>query len=89
MTKKNLGLLDQYNNATARDLWEVYGRCSENKRAAFNDCRALQYKMGGYDGRICSANTFQFTYGFKFIDKEGKERLFYRTAAHDYQFVIE
>lgn len=89
MTKKNRGLLNNYNNATARTLWDVYTTCSAEKRKAFDDCNVKQCQMNGYDARICSANTYQFTYAFKYVNEDNKECLFYRTAANDYTFVIE
>lgn len=89
MNKQNRGFYNTYKNATARDLWDVYGRFSNNKVRAMQYCKELQYNMHGYDGRICSANTFSFTYAFQYVNESGKHCLAYITKAHNRFFEID
>ncbi len=89
MKKQYERFYNQYKMATARELHDVYGRCSYAKEKAMQDCKELQYNMNGYDGRICSANSFQFTYAFQYVNESGKHCLAYITAAHNRYFEIE
>lgn len=88
MTKKNAGLLATYNAATATDLYQVYGRPSRNKWAAFHACKRLQAALNGYDGRIPSASCHFFSYAFRYKDGDN-EKLIYMTGRNNYEFTIE
>lgn len=61
---------EDYKRATASELWEVYGRFSRAKINALDYCKSLKFKMNGRNGRIISANTFQFSYGFEYDDPD-------------------
>lgn len=90
MTKKQEGMLKSYKRATATDLWQVYDSWSQAKANALDYCHDLQRRLDGYDGRICSANTYQFTYAFRYVDVDtGHMCLCYCTAANDYKFAID
>ena len=89
MTKANKGYYENYKRATATALYDVYGTYSAAKARGYAYCRELQYNMGGYDGRICSANTFQFTYAFQYVNETGKKCLAYITARHNRFFEID
>lgn len=88
MTKKQLGMLESYRRATAEELSDVYTRWSNAKERAWDYCESLRQDLNGYDARIPSANTFQFTYAFKYVE-EGKLYLCYVTAANESRFCIE
>lgn len=93
MTKKNEGLLDNYQRAWATELWDVYGSCSYAKREAFNDCKRHERAFNGYDGRICTWNSQTFTYAFRYEGIDPKtdelhEYLRYYTAWNTYEFEI-
>lgn len=88
MTLYQRGLYSNYQRATATELWQVYGRHSAAKDEAMQYCRRLQSEMEGYDGRICSANTFSFTYAFRYKDADGQECLCYITKAQDRRFPL-
>ena len=88
MTKAQAGLYSTYQRATATDLYQVYGRYSHAKEQAMQYCRRLQAEANGYDGRICSANSFQFSYAFRYEDANGQECLCYITKAHDRRFPL-
>lgn len=92
MTKKQEAMLQAYLRADekATDLWRVYGTFSKKKAEAMEYCKELQYRLNGYGGRITSANSYHFSYAFKYPDYDtGKMCLCYCTAAHDYKFPIE
>ena len=88
MTKAQKTMVENYKRATATDLWQVYGTFSESKSRAMDYCKELQYQMNGFGGRICSANTFQFTYAFQYIDADGDSCLCYITKAHNKMFKL-
>ena len=88
MTKKEQGFKQNYDRATARELWQVYDSFSRKKARALDHCREAQYMLNGYDGRICSACCNFFTYAFRYRDAEGKERLQYHTHANVYDFAL-
>lgn len=88
MTKEQERFYESYNRATATNLYEVYGTHSRAKDEAYNYCRRLQYEMGGHDGRICSANTFQFTYAFQYEDADGDTCFCYITRDNVRKFCI-
>ena len=52
-------------------LWSVYGRNSEAKSDAMDECVNMELNLNGTNGHIASHNTFQFTYAFTF-DYKGK-----------------
>ncbi len=88
MTKRQEQMLDNYRRASATELYEVYGRYSEKKREAFDRCRKLQATYDGWDGRICTANGWQFTYAFKFNNGYHQTCLCYITKDGEYEFPI-
>lgn len=69
------------------ELWQVYGRCSSAKYHAMDHCKNLQAELNGFDGRITSYNTFQFSYAFQFVDQDsGVIKLMYITKEHNRVF---
>lgn len=89
MTKKQTALLNQYNRATARTLYDVYGRYSYAKEKAYNWCIEKMNDLNGFDGRICSATCNFFTFAFQYPDPEtGVLRLCYETHRNTYDFEI-
>ena len=89
MRKQCEGFYENYKRATARTLSDVYSRYSRAKENALQYCKELQYNMNGYDGRICSANTFQFTYAFQYMNESGKHCLAYITRDNNRYFEID
>ena len=88
MTKAQERMWENYKMATAQELHQVYGSYSAAKAEAMNYCKRLQNELGGWDGRICSANTFQFTYAFQYKDGAGDVCLCYITKSADRKFLI-
>ena len=68
--KRAKQITEQYERATATRLSDVYGRCSEAKKRAFNYCNRLMQEYNGNDMKILSHNTFVFTAAFLFEDCE-------------------
>ena len=88
MTKEQNTLWNNYQRATARELHQVYSRCSQAKRDAMDRCRRIQAELEGYDGRICSANSWQFSYAFQYDDEVGDVCLCYITKDRVRKFVL-
>ena len=66
------------------DLHDVYSSISESKHRAMDYCRYLMYDMNGWGLKILSHNTYCFTVGFEFSDKETGELCFaYITKSYD------
>ena len=80
----------QYQRTTACELRDVYGRYSAAKERAMEWCKNKMYQMGGHGMRILSANTFQFTVGWVYTDKNtGKEMFNVETARNSYEWEIQ
>ena len=90
MTKANKARLNNYNNATASALWQIYGRYSQQKANAFEYCKRLQYERHGYGLRVFNGNSFTFSAGFQYRDPEtGKLMLMYITKDFDREIAID
>ena len=89
MTKKNSGMLWSYYHSHIFDIYEAYENPSRNKVSAFDDCVADEIAHHGYDGRITGASCHFFSYAFRYVGKNGEERLRYHTYANVYDFEIE
>ena len=75
---------EAYKASASSELWQVYGRYSDSKENAYKYCLWLMDKLDGWDGRIISANTFIFTFGFEFINPEtGAVSFAYITPSYD------
>lgn len=61
-----------YNNRrwTYDSIWNAYEKPSAAKVKAWDYCRELCAKLGGFDLIISSKNTMVFSVVFKFIDPE-------------------
>jgi hypothetical protein len=71
-----------HENATACNLWQVYGNYSHAKQRAFEYCLELMNKYRGSMGRILTYNTFCFSFGF-IGEINGKSAFFYITRDND------
>lgn len=80
---------EAWRNSHATMLWEVYDNWSIFKDRAYEYCKNKMYEHDSYDGRIISANTTQFTYGFTYVDKEGLTHFVYITKDHDRDCIID
>ena len=76
--------INRYNDSRASELFHVYGKYSTAKARAFDYCRNLMNKLDGWGLKILSYNTFMFTAGFLFVDKEtGVTKFMYITPSYD------
>lgn len=89
MNARQHQMLNNYNSASAETLPDVYARCSENKKRAYNHCLQIQAEKRGFYGRITSANCHQFTYAFLYRDSAKRLHLHYITASNEYDFIID
>jgi len=82
-SKIALAHYDSYLNSNNRALYQVYENYSLNKQYAYERCVSLMNDLDGYDLRIISANTMQFTVGFEFEDASGNPMFAYITRDYD------
>lgn len=64
------GNINRYSKSDLYTLHHAYGRPSYAKENAWNYCIDLMRKYDGYGLKVISYNTFMFTAGFMFTDKE-------------------
>ena len=88
MNKEQERMWNAYCDAKATQLHEVYTKFSREKYNAFHDCIKEKVSREGYDGRITAANSWQFSYAFRY-KKDDKEWLFYITKNHNKTFPLE
>lgn len=84
--KQAIEAYTRYKKSTAYSLCDVYGRFSDNKRRAWEQCEETCDYCGGYDLKVISHNTCFFTAGFEYLDPadidkpNGGARFVYITA---------
>ena len=67
-----------------RNLWDVYNNYSYKKSRAWDYCSDLCAQNDGWGLKVITYNTFIFTAGFYFTDKDtGVLRFMYITPSHD------
>lgn len=84
--RKAENMVNTYNRTpdTQKTLYDIYKTVSHNKVKAYNDCLILCRELNGHDYKVCSGNTFNFTFAFRYTDTTGKEMLCYMTASNTY-----
>lgn len=84
MKRTARGNYGAYLNSDAYDISQAYGRYSTAKSRAWEYCRELCERLGGYALKVINHNTFTFTAGFESIDPEtGVVRFTYITPNYD------
>ena len=79
---------EKFCNSSDVDLDDVYGRCSQAKRNAYEYCRAREREFNSYNGVIASYCIMNFTYAFTGWC-EGKKYFVFITKSHDYAIAME
>jgi hypothetical protein len=82
-TQKAQMLVNQYEQATMYELWELYGRFSRAKAYAFDRCKETMRQMNGYGMRIIGGNSCTFSCGCIAFHK-GQKGVLYFTAYNTY-----
>lgn len=72
----------RYRRADKKHLWQVYGRWSDAKQDAWEECFKECEDNNGEDFRIISHNQNEFTCGYVF-EKDGTKYFRYHTARHE------
>ena len=80
---------NEYKRSDARQLWDVYGKFSNEKIKAFDYCVDLCKKYNGVDLKIISYNTFAFSCGFTYTNDDGRKMFVYITKTQDQQTQID
>lgn len=87
MNKKFEALKHAYENARYDSVFRAYGRPSDAKINAESWCIHKMKNMNGWDYRILSYNTFNFTCGWLVENPEtGVLQLCVETARNSYRF---
>ena len=79
---------EKYLDSSDVTLDDVYGRCSQAKRNAYDYCRARERELNSFDGVIASHNINHFTYAFTCF-WEGERYFVFITKSHDYAIALE
>lgn len=82
-TKQGEKMFSDYFKAKYTSLRQCYNKYSILKQRAEEQCRDIMLQEGGYDFRIISFNTFQFTCGWR--NKFGDVRI--ETANNSYLII--
>lgn len=78
-----------YINGTMTSLYDAYKSFSPAKVQAWDYCRRLCYERGGHGLKVLTANTFRFTAGFTFEDREtGECKFMYITPNYNTEISI-
>ena len=75
--------LKRFEFSRYESIFSAYGKPSCAKIRAFQYCVETCEKYNGFKLRILSKNTFMFTCGFFFYDKDGKKQFYYITPSYD------
>lgn len=78
-TKRGKALLEIASFNEGQHLWDVYGRYSEDKRKAWEECFAKCKEEGGSNFHICTHSGWKFTVAW---NVEGGVRI--KTATNSY-----
>lgn len=70
-TKEALRSYNQYLKSNMHSIFEAYENPSYNKQTAWTYCQKLCKEFNGYNLKIISKNSFQFTAGFEFVNNSG------------------
>lgn len=87
MTKEQNTIIMNHSRSHARVLQDVYTSWSWKKQSAYDYCRDCMTEKEGYDFKIISSNSFQFTCGFYFYEGD-KEMFKYFTASRELEFEV-
>ena len=89
--KKAELMIEDYRYAERRgntQLWHVYGRCSDAKQRAFEECDEIRRLIGGGIMYICSYCTCFFTLIY-LVNQNGKNYIVKETPTHSYICEVE
>lgn len=63
-TKRGKSFIMAFADSSAKELRDVYGRWSDEKQNAYNDCKSMCDKENGSQFCIISAGRFAFSVGW-------------------------
>ena len=84
-TKRGQQILGMAESNIGHKLYDVYTTYSGAKARAYDRCLEEMLEDNGYDFHICSANTFQFTVAWEYVNPEtGEIMTKVKTASNTY-----
>ena len=76
-----------YKNSTAKTLRDVYGRWSNKKQEAYEDCISFMESLNGHDLKIIGHNCDMFSVGFEYTEN-GLNYFVYITPTRTEQLLL-
>lgn len=90
LNKQMQGAMRMHKMSNTYSLNDCYNNYSYAKENAYNYCKDLQTKYNGYDFKIISYNTNQFSVGFYYKNEnDNTTRFVYITKSYDRECIIE
>lgn len=68
--------IKSWKNSRYTDLYSAYGTPSVKKKDAWDYCIRKKLEYNGSNLKVISRNTYMFTAGFEYVDKETGECMF-------------
>ena len=73
-----------WQQSSATELSDIYGKYSTRKISAWRNCRYLCQDYDGWNLKLVNHNSFVFTAGFEYVDKEtGVLKFMYITPSYN------
>lgn len=88
MNKRDASIVKAYEESSAHDLCEAYGRFSAKKAEAWKNCKWLKEKYNGRGLKILGVSRVFFSAGFVFTDEHDNECLMYITHGGSRKIVL-
>lgn len=90
LNKQMQGAMRMHKMSNTYSLYDCYNSHSYAKERAYNYCCNLYSKLNGYDFKIISYNTNQFSVGFYYKNEnDNTTRFVYITKSYDRECIIE
>ena len=87
LNKREKSFQDAYLRSTDNSLFDAYDNVSKAKWKAWEHCEAVCKEHDGWDLKVISHNSFQFTAGFEFENpKTGAVSLYIITKSDEFAF---
>lgn len=88
LNKQMQGAINSHKMSNTYSLSDCYNSYSYAKERAYNYCRNLYNEYNGYDFKIISYNTNQFSVGF-YCDFDDKTNFVYITKSYDRMCAVD
>lgn len=87
-SEKAQSIINAYRASNAYALWDVYDKCSSEKRNAFKRCINTMGALNGESLKIISASKYHFTVAFMSANSDGTCSLMCITKNNTYAIAL-